>query len=66
MIIYTTKENDMLDWIAWKHYGTTAVLEQIMEENPDAVEERLPGGMKIRLPYIESVNITRDEIRLWN
>ena len=42
------------------------MLEQIMEENPDVVEERLPGGKHIRLPYIESVNVTKDEIRLWN
>jgi phage tail protein X len=33
MVTYTTKEGDILDWICWKHYGTTAVLEQVLAAN---------------------------------
>ena len=66
MIIYTTKEDDMLDWIAWKHYGTVAVLEQLILANPDVTDERLSAGIKIKLPYIESVSINEGEIRLWS
>ena len=66
MIIYTTKEDDMLDWIAWKHYETVAVLEQLILANPDVTDERLPAGLKIKLPYIEAVAIKNGGVRLWN
>lgn len=66
MITYVTKEGDVLDWIAWKHYGTTSVLEEIMKANPDVTDERLKAGIKIKLPYIEAVKKNEGEIKLWS
>lgn len=64
MVIYTTKEGDVLDWIVWKHYGTTDVLEEVMKANPDVTDEKLKAGIEIKLPYI--VSKKNKEIRLWN
>jgi phage tail protein X len=66
MVIYTTKENDVLDWICWKHYGTTAVLEQILAANPDVTDCELPAGIEIKLPYISSISSKNKEIKLWD
>lgn len=66
MITYTTKENDVLDWIVWTYYGTTSVLEQVMSANPNITDETLPAGIEIKLPYIEAVQPTKGEIKLWS
>jgi phage tail protein X len=65
MVTYTTKEGDVLDWICWKHYGTTAVLEQVLAANPDLTDEKLPAGITVELPYIASINSNKKEIKLW-
>lgn len=64
MITYTTKEGDVLDWIVWKHYGTTEVLEEVMKANPIITDEQLKAGIEIKLPYISAK--TNKEIKLWN
>jgi phage tail protein X len=66
VVVYTTKENDILDRIVWKHYGTTAVLEQVLAANPTLTDEKLPAGIVVKLPYIASIKNKRKEIRLWN
>jgi phage tail protein X len=66
VVIYTTKENDVLDWICFKHYGTTAVLEQVLAANPDLIDEKLPAGIVVKLPYIASISSKHREIRLWS
>jgi phage tail protein X len=66
VVIYTTKENDVLDWICWKHYGTTAVLEQVLAANPTLTDEKLSAGVTVKLPYIASIPNKRGEIRLWS
>ncbi|MBR1734603.1 MAG: tail protein X [Alphaproteobacteria bacterium] len=66
MITYTTKENDVLDWIVWKHYGTTAVLEEVMKANPDITYEKISAGTVINLPYIDTTIKPKKEVRLWN
>lgn len=66
MIIYITKENDVLDWIVWKHYGTTSVLEEVMKVNPNITDEKLSAGIEIKLPYIETVQKNKGEIKLWS
>jgi phage tail protein X len=63
---YTTKEGDMLDWICWKHYGSTAVLEQVLAANPDLTDEKLPAGVAVKLPYIASIRSKKKELKLWN
>jgi phage tail protein X len=65
MVIYVTKENDVLDWICRKHYGTTAVLEQVLAANPNLTDEKLTAGVVVKLPYITSIK-SKKEIRLWN
>ena len=66
MIRYVTKEGDVLDWIVWKHYGTMSALEQVMKANPDVTSEILHAGMTIKLPYIETVQKTDKEVKLWS
>lgn len=65
MIIYITRENDVLDWIVWRHYGTTSVLEEVLKANPNITETHLEAGIEIKLPYISTVK-TKTEIRLWD
>ena len=66
MIAYIEKEGDLLDWIVWKHYGTTSVLEQVLQVNPNLTKEILTAGTIVRLPYIEEIKKTNTEIRLWS
>jgi phage tail protein X len=66
MVTYTTKEGDVLDWICWKHYGTTSVLEQVLAANPTLTDEKLPAGVVVQLPYIASIKNRKQEVRLWS
>jgi phage tail protein X len=66
MVVYTTKEGDILDWICWKHYGTTAALETVLAVNPDVTDYKLPAGIIINLPYIASIKSKKKEIKLWS
>jgi phage tail protein X len=66
VVNYVTKEGDVLDWICWKHYGTTAVLEQILAANPTLTDEKLPAGVTVKLPYITSIKSKKQEIKLWS
>ena len=66
MVKYTTKEGDVLDWICWKHYGTTDVLEQVLAVNSRATQYKLPAGIVINLPYISSIKSKKNEVHLWN
>ncbi len=66
MITYITKEGDVLDWIVWKHYRTLSALEQVMKANPDITDEIFHAGMIIKLPYIETVQKTDKEVKLWS
>ena len=66
MIAYIAKEGDLLDWIVWKHYGTTSVLEQVLQANPNLINEILNAGTIVLLPYIEEIKKTDTEIRLWS
>ena len=66
MVIYVAREGDVLDWICWKHYGTTDVIEKIIEINPKVSAERLTAGTVVRLPYIDVVLRQDEGIRLWS
>jgi phage tail protein X len=66
VVKYQTKEGDVLDWICWKHYGTTTVLEQVLAANPNVTDEKLPAGITVKLPYIASIKSKKSEIKLWN
>lgn len=59
MIYYYTKENEMLDYICWKHYGyTSGVVEEILLKNPGlaAYGSFLPAGLRIKLPKIQKIS----------
>jgi len=65
---YRTREGDMLDFIAWKHYGKqSGVVEEILEANPKLAEygEQFPAGVIIILPDVELPK-TDTVIRLWD
>lgn len=66
MITYTTKEGDILDWIVWQHYGTVSVLEQVIEANPNITDEILKPSIEIKLPYIEFIEQSKGDIKLWS
>jgi phage tail protein X len=55
----------MLDWICWKHYGSTAVLEQVLAANPTLTDEKLPAEVVVHLPFIGSIPSKR-KVKLWD
>ena len=66
MVKYQTKEGDVLDWICWKHYATTAVLEQVLAANPTLTDEKLSAGSTVCLPLFDSIPDKRREVKLWD
>lgn len=66
---YTTKAGDMLDEIAFKHYGSTAnrVVEQVLEANPGLADlgSILPLGVRIALPSITAPSQSQGR-KLWD
>lgn len=59
MIYYYTKENEMLDYICWKHYGySSGAVEEVLLENPGLAKYAsfLPAGLKIKLPKIQKIS----------
>lgn len=53
---YITRENEMLDYVCFKHYGySSGAVEIVLEENPGLADygSFLPAGLKIRLPTIQ-------------
>ncbi len=66
-IYYLAKENDMLDYICWKHYGfTSGAVEIVLEENPGLAEygSFLPAGLKIKLPTIQKP-VQKSKLKVW-
>ncbi|APR98628.1 tail protein X [Wolbachia endosymbiont of Folsomia candida] len=64
---YTTKQNEMLDYICWRHYGfTNGVVELVLEFNPGLAEygSFLPAGLKIKLPVIEEP-LEKSILKMW-
>jgi phage tail protein X len=68
MIIYRTKDGDIIDWICWKHYGfTSGAVEIVLRNNPFLCEydDFLPAGLFINLPEIEKSNFAKT-VKLWD
>lgn len=67
---YTTKQNDMLDLIAYRHYGFHAgTVEAILEANRDlsAMPCVLPAGLTIMLPDLPTAAERNPApMRLWD
>lgn len=51
---YRTREGDVLDYICWKHYGMTSVVEKVLDANMNLAEYGtiFPSGLSIELPEI--------------
>ena len=68
-VIYVSAAGDMLDRIAWRHYGFQAgTVEAVLEANPrlSAWPPVLPEGVRIILPEIARPRGTPPKIRLWD
>lgn len=52
---YTTRENDVLDEIVWRHYGRqdNGLVESVLESNRGLADygPELPAGLFLTLPY---------------
>ncbi|MGQ3289050.1 tail protein X [Sphingopyxis sp.] len=66
---YVTRDGDMVDWIAQKHYGATSnrTVEIVLEANPGLADrgEKLPAGITITLPAVDRP-AKREGTRLWD
>lgn len=67
---YVTTGGEMLDLIAWRHYGYHAgTVEAILEANRDLSQlpPVLPAGVEIVLPDLPSAGDRRPKtVRLWD
>lgn len=69
MAVYATRQGDTVDYIAWRHYGSTdtEVVARILDANKGLAGKGplLPPGLEIILPEIETT-IKAQGIRLWD
>jgi len=68
MMQYRCKDDDMLDAICFKYYGSqVGTSEAVLEANPGLAEygPLLPAGLVIVLPNIEAPQ-TEQPVRLWD
>lgn len=67
--LYITIAGDMVDEIAWNHYGSTAnrVVEQVLDANRGLADHglTLPAGLNIVLPVIAQA-AQQQGVRLWD
>lgn len=65
--LYVTKSGDMVDHVAWKHYGSrTGAVEAVLDANPGLADAGavLPAGRTIALPDLPA-ETTRRVVRIW-
>lgn len=66
---YITKEGDVLDWVANKHYGAldNRQFELVLAANPGLADlgPILPSGIKVILPDL-TPPATSQGVRLWD
>ncbi|EAI5420182.1 phage tail protein [Campylobacter coli] len=60
--IYIAKNNERLDSVVYKHYGTLLYFDQVLKTNPN-LEAILKTGDKVILPKIE-IKESKEEV-LW-
>ncbi|EAK2109065.1 phage tail protein [Campylobacter jejuni] len=60
--IYIAKNNERLDSVVYKHYGTLLYFNQVLKTNPN-LEAILKTGDKVILPKIE-IKESKEEV-LW-
>ena len=70
MQTYKTRDGDVLDHVAWRHYGVQSpmVLRAVLEANPGLAEQGavLPRGLSIQLPEIAAPANTQKGVALWD
>ncbi len=62
-------QNDTVDSICWREYGrSSGVVEMVLEANPQLAEFGvfIPMGTQIFLPDIETPQLTKQTIQLWD
>lgn len=66
---YRTSEGDVVDQVAWRHYGRTdgRVVEKVLAANPGLADQGpvLPAGVTIVLPDLPEPEQV-DGVRLWD
>jgi len=68
MIIYVTKDGDVLDAICFQYYGsTTGIVEKVLEANRHIADMGaiFEAGVKITLPDLDQEEAT-ESIKLWS
>jgi phage tail protein X len=68
VITYRSKQNDVVDWICWKHYGFTSyAVEEVLKTNPNVSEydDFLPEGLLVNLPEMDKAKSLK-QIKLWD
>jgi phage tail protein X len=66
MAKYITQNGDMLDHICFKYYGTTEVVNKVLEANRELAKlgAILPANIEIELPDLEKPT-TKRKVNLW-
>ncbi len=62
-------QGDSVDGLCWRHLGSSAVLEQVLEDNPGlaALGPILPEGTLVQLPdRVPSTTTGKSLIQLWD
>jgi phage tail protein X len=61
-IEYTTRQGQRWDSIAYEAYGNPGLMNKIIEANVDLpITDRLAGGLILRIPIIEEVEVKTDK-----
>lgn len=67
--IYTTREGDTVDFIAWRYYGRASnqLTEGVLLANPGLADygPLLPAGIEVTLPEAQAPGKT-EGVRLWD
>jgi len=65
--LYVTRNGDMVDYVAWKHYGSrTGAVEAVLDANPGLADAGvvLPAGRTVTLPDLPA-GTTQRVVRIW-
>ena len=66
MTPYTTKQGDRWDLIAWKAYGDTSRLKDIIAANPTVpIWAVLPAGLQMQIPVISQAELDTTNLPPW-
>lgn len=67
MIIYITKDGDVLDAICFQYYGNTTIVEKVLEANRHIADigAIFEAGVKITLPDLDQEEAT-ESVKLWS